>query len=307
MLNSLLPWLKPKSPGGRLAIQASPQGMSHAEVVWREARPVLQACVHRAGESSAARAWAHYAHAPLDASIVLEQGEYQLLPLDAPSVPPQELKMAVRWRIKDMIDYPVDEATVDILRFDPAANGAEDKLLAVVARNALIKSHIGEAEHAKIRLDVIDIPELAQRNIAALMEPRDQVFALLSLTAQGGLLTLTRNGELCFYRRIDFNVAALAGLEPERFQSALDRLALELQRSLDYIERQYANLRVDRITLAPTVAGADVAAYLRGQLYLPLEEADLRSAIEGALPDAPTLAACWFALGAALRRDVKAL
>jgi MSHA biogenesis protein MshI len=307
MIERLLPWMKPKAPVGRLAIQAGVSGMAHAEVSWRGERPVLHACMFRPGEAASSKAWAHYANAPLAASIVLDHGEYQLLPLDAPPVPPQELKMAVRWRIKDSIDYPVDEATVDILRFDPGASGADDKLLAVVARNALIKSHIVEAERAKIRLDVIDIPEMAQRNLAALLEPRDRVFALLSFTQQGGLLTLTRNGTLHFYRRIDFNLAALPGFDTERRHLALDRLALELQRSLDHIERQFSNLRVDRIILAPSTAGSDTTDYLRGQLYVPLEEADLTRALDGELPNAETLAACWFVLGAALRREVKVL
>ena len=308
MIERLLSWRKPKPPVGRLAIQAGASGMAHAEVSWRGERPQLHACVYRPDQGvSSAKAWAHYANAPLAASIVLQPGEYQLLPLDAPPVPPQELKMAVRWRVKDSIDYPVDEATVDILRFDPGAAGADDKLLAVVARNALIKSHIVEAENARIRLDVIDIPEMAQRNLAALLEPRDRVFALLSLTAQGGLLTLTRNGTLHFYRRIDFNLAALGGLDPERRHQVLDRLALELQRSLDHIERQFVNLRVDRIVLAPSPGDPDITDYLRGQLYLPLEAADLNQVIDGALPDAGTLAACWFALGAALRREERVL
>src|SRR5688572_30162679 len=54
-------------------------------------------------------------------TTLLQGGEYQLVQVDAPAnVPQQEARSAVRWRIKDMIDYPVEMAAVDAL-FVPAA------------------------------------------------------------------------------------------------------------------------------------------------------------------------------------------
>ena len=34
--------------------------------------------------------------------------------VEAPSVPATEVKSAVRWELKDLLDYPVDAATVDV-------------------------------------------------------------------------------------------------------------------------------------------------------------------------------------------------
>ncbi|MEK6243607.1 MAG: agglutinin biogenesis protein MshI, partial [Pseudomonadota bacterium] len=48
-------------------------------------------------------------------ATLLRPGEYQLLLVEAPTVPPAELKSAMRWRVKDMIDYHVDDATLDVL------------------------------------------------------------------------------------------------------------------------------------------------------------------------------------------------
>ena len=53
-------------------------------------------------------------------TTLLRSGNYQILQVDAPSVPAAEARNAVRWRIKDMIDFPVEAATVDAL-FIPAA------------------------------------------------------------------------------------------------------------------------------------------------------------------------------------------
>src|SRR5687768_6611414 len=46
---------------------------------------------------------------------VLPSTDYQLLLVDAPNVPAPELKAAVRWKLKDMLDYHVDDATIDVL------------------------------------------------------------------------------------------------------------------------------------------------------------------------------------------------
>jgi MSHA biogenesis protein MshI len=307
MTTRLFPRLKRKPQTGFLAIQAGMGGLSHVELNWRNGRPTLAGCVFRANESNSPQSWSLYGNAPLPASLVLSPGEYQLLPIDAPPVPPQEMKMAVRWRIKDLIDFPVDDATVDVIRLDPGVPESGGKLLAVVAHNQVLKRYIELAERARLALTAIDIPELAQRNLAALLETPDRVLALLSFTPQGGLLTLTRNGELCFYRRLEFNPSHLVGLDQDRLTMSFDRLALELQRSLDHIERQYSSLRLDRIVLAPPPAVPGLADYLREQLYLPLELADLDHLFDGSLPDPATLGHCWFALGGALRREEKAL
>lgn len=308
MTPRLFTWLKRKQQTGYLAIQAGAGFLSHVELNWQNGRPNLAACVTRNDDGDVLKSWTMYGNSPVPVGVVLSAGEYHLLQIEAPPVPPDELKMAVRWRIKDQIDFPVDDATVDLIRLEQSNAEPGGKLLAVVANNKVLKKYMGLAERAKINLVAIDIPELAQRNISALLEKPDKTLALLSFTPQGGLLTVTRNGELFFYRRLECNTIELAEQDPDRRSVVFDRLALELQRSLDHIERQHTGWGVDRIVLAPPPAVPGMADYLRQQLYLPLELADLTALFPGQLPTEPDkLAACWFALGGALRREEKVL
>lgn len=301
-------WFRRKQQTGYLAIQAGAGLLSHAELNWQNGRPNLAGCAVRDDADAAAKSWAQYGNAPVPVGVVLATGEYQLLPLDAPPVPPDELKMAVRWRIKDQLEFPLDDVTVDVVRLEPGNAESGGKLLAVVAHNQVLKKYVDLAERAKLTLAAIDIPELAQRNISALIDSSDRALALLSFTPYGGLLTVTRRGELCFHRWLDCNPVELAGLSEDRRRPVLDRIALELQRSLDYIERQHGDWRLDRIMLAPPVCVPGMTEYLRQQLYLPLDAADMSTHFSGALPeDAGKLAACWFALGGALRREEKSL
>src|SRR5271165_6890782 len=39
---------------------------------------------------------------------LLPSGDYQMLQIEAPNVPEEEMKAAAAWKVKDMIDYPVE-------------------------------------------------------------------------------------------------------------------------------------------------------------------------------------------------------
>jgi MSHA biogenesis protein MshI len=240
-------------------------------------------------------------------SAVLSQGEYQLLAVEAPAVPQEELKTAVRWRLKDMIDFPVDQATVDVLNI-PAdkAGGRANNIFAIAARNSVIETRQNLFVDAKLDLQVIDIPEMAQRNISALLEPEGRGIAMLSFGADGGLLTVTYNGELYLSRRMDVPVEQLLDEDHDRKHACFDRITLELQRSLDHFERQYSFITVAKLVLAPTGASG-LEEYLSSNLYTRVETLDLASVLD--LAGAPELAKpasqqrFFLALGAALRHD----
>ena len=217
-----------------------------------------------------------HAHAYRSITL-LSGGEYQILSVDAPNVAPDELKTAVRWRLKDMLDFHVDDATIDVLDLpvDPnAAARAQHSMFAVAARNSVIEARQKLFTAAKVELAVIDIPEMAQRNISALVEPPGRGVAMLSFGDEGGLLTVSYKGELYLARRIDLALAQLLDEDIERRNAAFDRVTLELQRSLDNFERQYSFISVAKLVLAPSpVVGLD--DYLTSNLYTPVDTLDL--------------------------------
>ncbi|MFZ5510123.1 MAG: agglutinin biogenesis protein MshI [Pseudomonadota bacterium] len=238
---------------------------------------------------------------------LLAPGEYQMLSVDAPNVPAEELRNAVRWRIKDMIDYPVQSATLDVLDIplDGAPPGRPKSLFAVVASNAVIGPRMALFDEAGVPLDAIDVPETAQRNIAALFEPDNRGLALLNFDEQGGLLTFTYRGELYASRRIEITQEQLAQADGERRSQLLDRIALELQRSLDHFDRQYSHIPLARLLVAPLPDMSEALAFLAANLYVPVEELKLGEGMGcTAVPDLnlPLRQSQWLlALGAALR------
>ena len=241
-------------------------------------------------------------------STVLSGGEYQMLTVDAPNVPQDELKTAVRWRLKDMLDFHVDDATIDVLDIpiDTGAVSRSHSMFAIAARNALIQSRQALFGEAKLQLQVIDIPEMAQRNISALLETEGRGLAMLSFDADGGLLTITYKGELYLSRRIDVTVAQLMERDPDRLQNLYDKITLELQRSLDHFDRQFNYVNVLKLLLAPTGAQG-LHEYLAANLYMPVEAMTLDDVFDLSnapdLQDAAQQQRFFLTLGAALRHE----
>jgi MSHA biogenesis protein MshI len=245
-------------------------------------------------------------------TTVLGGGDYQFMSVEAPNVPREELKTALRWRLKDVLDFPVDEATYDVLDMplDPnAAARPQQSVFAVAARNSVIQARQKLFNQAKIRLRTIDIPEMAQRNVSALLEPEGRGLAMLSFGEDGGLLTVTWRGELYLSRRIDVNLAQLLDADQERRHQSFDKITLELQRSLDNFERQFSFISVAKLVLAPTGA-AGLQEYLASNLYTRVETLDLAQVLDlGASPelaDAARQQRFFVAIGAALRVEEKA-
>ena len=93
-------------------------------------------------------------------------------------------------------------------------------------------------------------------------------------------------------------------------QQYLDRVELELQRSLDYFDRQFHHIPLERLLLsAPEDLG--LAAVLAGGIDLPVEKLDLRKGMDiigvPELADSEFASYALHALGAALRLETKAL
>lgn len=241
-------------------------------------------------------------------STLLAGGEYQLLQVEAPNVPPEELKTAVRWRLKDMLDFHIDDATIDVLDIpvDKSAGNRAHSMFAIASRNSLIQSRQDLFAEAQVPLSVIDIPEMAQRNISALLEPEGRGLAMLSFDDTGGLLTVSYNKELYLARRLDVTLAMLQEQDVERRHASFDKIALELQRSLDHFDRQYHFISVSRLMLAPTGVPS-LQDFLTSHVYMPVESFSLGDVFD--LTDAPILqdpeeqVRHFLTLGAALRQE----
>lgn len=246
-------------------------------------------------------------------TTLLSVGEYQILQVEAPkAADPAERLEELRARVGGMIDTPVAHATLDAVDIPTAelAPGRAKNAFAVVAGNAAIAPRVVLFHEAGVGLEAIDIPELAQRNIAAYCEQPNRGLAFLSFGEQDGLLTFTCNGELYMHRHIEIGLAQLLTDDMEKRTGLFDRIGLELQRSLDNFDRSYGFIPVNRLLLGPQPEAQALQGFLRDYLSMTVDVLDLADIFD--FPAVPELkrpdrqAACLLTLGAALREDVPA-
>lgn len=238
---------------------------------------------------------------------VLGSGDYQVVTVESPNVPADELRTAVRWRLKDMLDFSADNATIDILTIpvDKGAAARAQSLFVIAARNEVIEERQGLFAAAKLNLRVIDVPEMAQRNLSMLLAPDNRGLAMLSFGDGGGLLTITYNGELYLSRRLDVGLAQILEPDHDRKHASFDKITLELQRSLDHFDRQFNFVSVAKLVLAPTGASG-LEEYLSANMYMPVETCVLSDMLdlEGLpelLGDVAAQQRFFLTLGAAMR------
>ena len=246
-------------------------------------------------------------------TTLMAEGEYSLTQIDAPQVPQEERKEALRWAIKEMVAYPVDSACIDVLDVPSAGlpQGRSAGVLVVSAAESAVRSRVAPFEAAKVPLAVVDIPELAQRNVAALLEDENRGLAFLRVDESGMMLTLTFHGELIAVRRGEMNTRQLNGADADERARVMERLVLEVQRSLDNFDRQYSHIPISKVVLACYPLVENLMNELIESIYVPVREMDLASVLD--FPSIPELrnpqaqAKSLLAIGAALRTDGVAL
>lgn len=215
-------------------------------------------------------------------TTLIPAGDCTLTQFEAPPVPKEERKEALRWSLKDVVPYPVDSACIDVLDLpsESLPPGRPAGVLVVSASERAVRDCVAPFEAAKVRLDAVDIPELAQRNIAALLEDENRGLVLLRIDESGTMLTLTYQGELLAARRSEMSARQLAGEDSDQRERVLERLTLELQRSLDNFDRQYSHIPVSKVVVAcyPPIEGI-VEALAQGT-YVPVVAMDLNGVLD---------------------------
>jgi MSHA biogenesis protein MshI len=192
---------------------------------------------------------------------VMPRTSYNLMQTELPEVPANELSEAVRWQMRDLLDFPADDAVIETIAFNDTANGQPLSFAIAAQRNKVQELVEVVRDGAGLNLRSIDIPELSLRALLKDMAGSDQGLALLLLWGKSGMVVITREDELCMARKVGVGLEALlSAAEPEpeagvdismAQQELLDEAILDIQRSLDFYESNVARRPVRKVLIAP--------------------------------------------------------
>jgi len=243
---------------------------------------------------------------------LLGRHDYQLFMLDKPAVRPDEMESSLRLAVSPLIDYPVAEANLawlDIPLRQTMGNRVP-QLYVVVSRTELVDARKSLFEQARLSLKAVDIRETAQRNISWQIENGESAVCMLCVEPEGVQLTITFGGELYLVRFISEALYG-KGLESdsEARTQAIERLALELQRSFDFVRRNYPSLEIRRVHVAPMAEDLGLVQALQNSLIEDVQALDLADVFEfpanSDLTKPEVQAQFFHALGSALRIQTK--
>ncbi len=292
--------------GGLLGIESGPLGIAVAHVERAKGEAVrLLRCDYLEGEPAAQaellkQAVASHRLGGMPVNYLLHPSAYQIFLLEAPEVPAEELRDAMRWRVKDLLSEPLDELVTDCFSLpDDAYRGRTHMVYCVVLKKSRMKEIRELVAQAGLKLASIDVTEMAFRNLGMQAGADAINLALLRLRTSEGLITVQNGADLYMARRIEHGLARAA--------QDLSSLTLEIQRSLDYYESQLGKGYISRLLLLPMKQdGERTYQALSSGLAVNLQRLDLRDLFPGQpaadLPEA-SQAFCIGAVGAALRQD----
>jgi MSHA biogenesis protein MshI len=238
-----------------------------------------------------------------EVSIALAPGNYTILQIERPPVEEEELLAAARWRVKSMLDYPVDEAVLQVFDTPQPNERQRSPMLNVVAAPArAVREVASVVRRAGLQPQKITIAELALRNLVSLHSSLPGPAIIVFLTARHGIIQVTNDDCIYLSRRLDYGLGSVKPVDVLA-TGIHSTLPLELRRTIDYFDSHFSAGSIRRVLAGPEeptfmgfmrhageVIGLSVAPL---PLRAELQRAQSRPADYG-LPEA------YLALGAAL-------
>ena len=234
-------------------------------------------------------------------ALCLDLDEYQLVPMDAPDVPEEELADALKWAVTEFVEKPIDDMVIDFFDVPNSSNRSDIRHInVVVADKVTIKHKAEQFKHAGLKLGIIDIPELAIRNLVNHYHLDEEGVVFLYLNKKSGLLVFVHDKQIYFSRKLEIGSEVLLQ-SPDKRQD----IALEIQRSLDYIDRYFNNVKIKRMVVAPTLpALRNLATFLDKTLAISCVDFEFNRHLDWNQTNTSDISpATLLSLGAALRVD----
>lgn len=250
-----------------------------------------------------------------DCHMVLVTGDYRRVNIEAPGVTDEEMNEAIRWKINDLIDLPADKATIDFYSMPESTRANNPRMLEViVSPNELILELANKSKQAGLQLKVIDIQETVLRNLAVLLPENKRGVAILYLQESSGIIIIQKDGVIFLSRNLDIGYRELglgsvnAG-EDSRNTIEQNNLALEIQRSLDYVESYYGIPPISGLAVVPLAQNTqDLLNILNNNHGITARIMDLTAIVDcNILLDDATQSRCAPVIGATLRQAMEAL
>lgn len=232
-------------------------------------------------------------------NLILAPQQYQLVVMDALDVPEADRAKALKWHLKGLIEYPLNDIALDVFMAPSNNHSKQQKVFVAVTPLSKLRTKLALFESACIDINEVGIAELALRQICTFLpNPQGAPMMVLSLEKEHCQLHV-------FYHHQLYLVRTLKKVEPiaKEGSSEMENMLLEIQRSIDYC---LVTLRIpepQRIVFTPGFYKTkSVLDYLKKEQKKPIDVIDLNSLLALNTPLTPELQHhLFYSIGGALQ------
>lgn len=273
---------------GLIGIHQTHQGISAVYAApGTNGKPLIKALMHQALESVSEKQAALKAFVldhgleGMSCSYVLQNIDYTLTLVDTPNVAKEERSRALQWLVREVINFPIDEAIIDSFEIPlPRARDNIKMSYVAIMRRSLLTNIETMITPCGLKVGIIDIPELALRNLSSLSTEEKNGIALIHLDPEDGKLLICKGSQIYLARNLELRGMSDWDKTPEKTTALLDQLSLEIQRSLDYIQSYFRQNLVRSILLTPFAMNDTFKDILKTNLGLEVQMLDLNQSLE---------------------------
>lgn len=183
---------------------------------------------------------------------ILSRSLYQTYQIDPPNVLPKEMDEAIKWQVKDLLEYPIDQALVT--HYQPSfKEGQSEQVTAIATNKLLVESIIEAAQKTDLTFTSIDIEELTIGHALGDYIEENQLIGFVGEDISGLVFNFYQSGGLAFTRHKKGKFLPNShqhefSLEQEQ-EAEEEAFLLETQRTLDYVVSQIFRRPIDKILL----------------------------------------------------------
>ncbi|KPJ68033.1 MAG: hypothetical protein AMJ43_01050 [Coxiella sp. DG_40] len=234
-----------------------------------------------------------------DCIWILHPSYYRLLLIDAPKVPKNERRSAASWQIKDMIDIPLEDLSVEV--FSPAKDVIvqSKKLYVVAARKSYLQSVIDLLDESKLHPVSINIHELAVNSLLSMLSEAQEKIMFLQILDNISVFIIVKNNCVHFIHHAMYGIGQLSN------SKLFDNFIADVKRCFDYYQHQLEQNIPNKLFLAPlSISNELIVKKLTQALGIEIEHMDVNSlAPYFDVLSNELQASCCAAIGGALNRS----
>ncbi|EKD45547.1 MAG: hypothetical protein ACD_69C00241G0003, partial [uncultured bacterium] len=229
---------------------------------------------------------------------VLHPDYYRITLINIPNVPQSEYKKAVRWQIKDIVDYPLEDVAVDIFYPDELEKVLK-KIYVVVAKASFLQNIVNTIQDCDLYPMAVDVREFAIRNLISNLATQNETVGLLNIVDESCLMVLVKQNNIRFVRRIPVGLKNIKNND-------YNELIAELQRSFNYCQTELKQEAPVKLFMAPKIdidLNKNMAQNIGKSLNKEISILDLQKIMSFKTTITQQIeSSCWIAAGGALRK-----